>query len=120
MEWKGKQYGKIASKGRKKVFFKEGDLFPHLRKSKLLPRWDGQFNIIKKINDNAYKVEMSQYFGGSTSFNVIDLTYVVEDKVEESTPALEGPITRGRIKRIHEEVLQRLALLHSQEMTHEE
>ncbi|RDX72408.1 hypothetical protein CR513_48114, partial [Mucuna pruriens] len=61
--------------------FKEGDLvwvhlrkerFPHLRKSKLLLRGDGPFKIVKKINDNSYKVDMPQEYEGSTSFNRID------------------------------------------------
>ncbi|RDY05246.1 hypothetical protein CR513_10925, partial [Mucuna pruriens] len=53
--------------------------FAHLRKSKLLPRRDDPFKILKKINDNVYKVDMSQEFGGSTTFNVIDLTICVVD-----------------------------------------
>ncbi|RDX65706.1 hypothetical protein CR513_55618, partial [Mucuna pruriens] len=62
MEKKVENYAKNANKGRKEVFFKERDLvwmhlrkeqFPHLRKSKLLPRGVGPFKIIKKINDNA-------------------------------------------------------------------
>ncbi|RDX71070.1 hypothetical protein CR513_49624, partial [Mucuna pruriens] len=32
------------------------------------------FKILKKINDNAYQVDMPQDFMGSTTFNVIDLT----------------------------------------------
>ncbi|RDY05080.1 hypothetical protein CR513_11120, partial [Mucuna pruriens] len=48
--------------------------FPHLRKSRLLPRGDGPFKIVEKINDNAYKFDMPQEYRGSNSFNVIDLT----------------------------------------------
>ncbi|RDX88532.1 hypothetical protein CR513_29858, partial [Mucuna pruriens] len=147
MERKGEQYAKTTNKGRKEVFFKEGDLrFPHLRKYKLLPRKDDLFKIIKKINDNAYKVEIPQEFGASTSFNVINLTpyaagtqalnlrsnslqkrendaymkrHSQEDEVEEATPALEGPMTRGRLKNIHKKVCQMLPLLLDKERTHE-
>ncbi|RDX99593.1 hypothetical protein CR513_17334, partial [Mucuna pruriens] len=56
MEKKGEEYAKNTNKGRKEVFFKEGDLvFPHLRKSELLPKGNGPFKILKRINDNAYK-----------------------------------------------------------------
>jgi hypothetical protein len=34
------------------------DQFPDLRKSKLLPRADGPFKVVAKINDNAYKFEL--------------------------------------------------------------
>ncbi|RDX86285.1 hypothetical protein CR513_32400, partial [Mucuna pruriens] len=77
MEKKGEQYAKTTNKGSKEVLFKEEDLvwvhlrkeqFLQLRKSKLLRRRDDPFKIIKKINDNAYKVEMPQEFGGSQIF----------------------------------------------------
>ncbi|RDX88944.1 hypothetical protein CR513_29400, partial [Mucuna pruriens] len=71
---------KNANKGRKEVSFNEGDLvwvqlrkdrFPHLRKSKLLPREDGPFKIIKKLNDYAYKVDMPHEFGGSMQVPIL-------------------------------------------------
>ena len=43
------------------------------RKSKLQPRGDGPFQIIKKINDNAYKVDLSGEYGVSATFNVFNL-----------------------------------------------
>ncbi|RDX66282.1 hypothetical protein CR513_54971, partial [Mucuna pruriens] len=75
MERKGEQYARSVNKGRKEVLFKEGDLmwvhwrkewFPHLRRSKLLPKGDDPFKILKKINDNTYL--------GNNTFNVVDLT----------------------------------------------
>ncbi|RDX62711.1 hypothetical protein CR513_58925, partial [Mucuna pruriens] len=36
--------------------------FPNLRRSKLLPRGEGPFKILEKINNNAYKVDMSQEY----------------------------------------------------------
>ena len=47
------------------------DRFPHHRKSKLMPRGDGPFQIIEKINDNTYKLDLPSNFGSiSASFNV--------------------------------------------------
>nr|GEY69006.1 hypothetical protein [Tanacetum cinerariifolium] len=41
---------------------------------KLHPRADGSFRILKKINDNAYKVELPGHYGVSDTFNVADLS----------------------------------------------
>ncbi|RDY01832.1 hypothetical protein CR513_14797, partial [Mucuna pruriens] len=81
------------------------DRFPHIKKSKLLSRRDGLFKILRKINENAYKVDITPNFGGSTTFNVIDLTPCdtganslqegLDDAYTKRTyPTLEGPITR--------------------------
>ncbi|RDY00818.1 hypothetical protein CR513_15949, partial [Mucuna pruriens] len=93
---------------------------PHLRKSKFLLRGDDPFKILKKINDNAYQVDMPLDFEGSNTFNVIDLTpcdtsveapnlrtnslQEREDDVdwERETPTLEGHITRDRLTMIQE------------------
>jgi hypothetical protein len=44
------------------------------RKSKLQPRGDEQFQILERINDNAYKVNLPGKYGVSATFNVSDLT----------------------------------------------
>jgi hypothetical protein len=49
------------------------DRFPDLRKSKLMPRANGAFRIIEKINDNAYKIELSPEFRVSPTINISDL-----------------------------------------------
>ncbi|RDX86347.1 hypothetical protein CR513_32320, partial [Mucuna pruriens] len=90
-------------------------MFPNLRKSKLLPHGDGPFKIIKKINDNAYILEMSQTYEGSHTFNV-HLTHLRANSFEEGEPdkdlgsprgdsqevedsqAFKGPLTKGKAK----------------------
>ena len=71
------KYKLAGDKGRKRVVFAPGDLvwlhlrkdrFPNLHKSKLMPRDDGPFKVLEKINDNAYKLELPAYFGVSPTF----------------------------------------------------
>ena len=50
------------------------DRFPNLRKSKLLPREGGPYQILAKINNNAYVLDLPQSFEGSHTFNVADLS----------------------------------------------
>jgi hypothetical protein len=88
------KYRVAGSKGKREVKLEQGDLvwlhlrkdrFPDLRKSKLIPRADGPFKIIEKINDNAYKLELPPEFGVSPNFNISDLRpYLGEEYVLES------------------------------------
>ncbi|WVZ87856.1 hypothetical protein U9M48_034431, partial [Paspalum notatum var. saurae] len=131
------KYRDAGSKGRKELKLEPGDLvwlhlrkdrFPDLRKSKLMPRADGPFKIIEKINDNAYKLELPPEFGVSPTFNIADLTPYLgeEDELEsrttslqegeddedispmyttESPPSvLQGPITRARARQLNQQV----------------
>ena len=48
------KYKLAGDKGRKHVWLHlRQDRFPDLRKSKLMPRVDGPFKVLEKINDNA-------------------------------------------------------------------
>jgi hypothetical protein len=76
-------YEKRVNKGRREMLFEPGDLvwvhlrkdrFPEQRKSKLHPRADGPFKVLRKINDNAYEIDLPNTYGVSTSFNVSDLS----------------------------------------------
>jgi hypothetical protein len=67
IERRTKQYVRQANKGRKMVVFEPGDWvwlhfrkdrFPEKRRSKLLPRGDGPFQVVECINDNAYKLDL--------------------------------------------------------------
>ena len=70
------------------ILFEPGDLvwihiskgrFPSKRKSKLMPRADGPFRIIEKVNDNAYKVDLPGDYNVSATFNVFYLTPYLDD-----------------------------------------
>ncbi|GJR63597.1 RNA-directed DNA polymerase [Tanacetum coccineum] len=72
-----------ANKNRKQVLYKESDLvWIHLHKErflagrfgKLKPRADGPFWVLKKINENAYKIELPNHYDVSATFNVVDLS----------------------------------------------
>jgi hypothetical protein len=67
IEKRTEQYANKANKGRRQVIFEPSDWvwvhlrkerFPARRRSKLHPRGDGPFQILEKINDNAYKVDL--------------------------------------------------------------
>jgi translation initiation factor IF-1 len=82
IEKMNEKYRIAASKGRKEVKLKPGDLvwlhlrkerFPELRKSKLISRVADPFKILAKIKDNAYKLELPHKFGVSPSFNISNL-----------------------------------------------
>jgi len=44
-----------------------------------MPRGDGPFKVLEKVNDNAYKLELPGDMGVSPTFNVGDLTPYLED-----------------------------------------
>lgn len=76
IEKKNESYAKYANKGRKKVVFEPEDRvwvhmrkerFPLQRKSKLQPMGDGPFQVLSKINDNAYKIELPGKYGVSVT-----------------------------------------------------
>uniref|UniRef100_A0A2N9G9Y3 Reverse transcriptase n=1 Tax=Fagus sylvatica TaxID=28930 RepID=A0A2N9G9Y3_FAGSY len=83
IEKKTEQYANKANKGRRQVIFEPSDWvwvhmrkerFPARRRSKLHPRGDGPFQILEKINDNAYKVDLPGEYKVSATFNVSDLS----------------------------------------------
>jgi len=98
--------------------------FSEQRKSKLQPRGDSPFQVLKRINDNAYKIEFPGEYNMSTTFNVSDLTLFDADgeadlrinpfeegesdedmaktKGKEPLERLGGPMARARTKKAKE------------------
>lgn len=95
-------YKQKSNKHRKPRVFQEGDLvwvhmrkerFPNKRKNKLMPRAEGPFKVVSRVNDNAYKVDLGGDFGVHATFNVGDLSpYLDDDGLAElrSIPFQEG------------------------------
>ena len=100
--------------------------FSTQRRSKLNPKGDGPFQILEKINDNAYKVDLLGEYNVSSTFNVVDLSPFDVGEDSRSNPFQErendesfggsigevtvhdplnvpdGLITRSRAKKIKE------------------
>ncbi|GMI79947.1 hypothetical protein HRI_001664000 [Hibiscus trionum] len=124
IEKRTKQYEQQANKGRRRVVFELGDwVWLHMRKerflaqwkSKLMPRGDGPFQVVKRINDNAYQLDLPGEFNVSATFNVVDLSpfdvgdYLGTNRFKEKGADMtiknkdlgeypSGPITRARAK----------------------
>ena len=49
-------------------------VFPARSKNKLMSRADGPFEVLERIDDNAYKVDLPRDYGVSATFNVADLS----------------------------------------------
>ena len=91
----GKQnekYYKKANKYRKPAVFKEGDLvwihlrkerFPSKRSSKLKPRVDGPFKVLRRVGENAYKIDLLGDYSVSATFNVSDFSRYYEDQEDQ-------------------------------------
>jgi hypothetical protein len=128
IEKKNEQYAAKANKGCRQVIFEPGDwVWVHMRKerflacrwSKLHPRGDGPFQVLERINDNAYKLDLPGEYNISATFNVSDLSLFDVSDDSRLNPFKErgndenqqaplkdplhvpvGPITRARSKKI--------------------
>ncbi|GKV11657.1 hypothetical protein SLEP1_g22897 [Rubroshorea leprosula] len=115
IERQTEQYAKQPNEGRKKVVFELGDWvwvhmrkerFPAQRHSKLQPRGDGLFQVIARINDNAYKLELP---GDNLRTNPFDerRNDGNQDNSISTTSCdplhtQEGPVTQARAKKMRE------------------
>jgi hypothetical protein len=126
------------NKSKTPCIFEEGNLvwihlskdrFPHERNSKIKPRSDGPYKVLKRINDNAHIIDIptSKYLVSNT-FNIKDLSPFHGDMVNEESRStlsqeggddtgwpsdtsasrppspLQGPMTRARAKALHDKV----------------
>jgi len=128
---KNEKFVSQANKGRRRVIFEPRDwVWVHMRKeqfpthkmTKLHPRWDISFQILEKINDNAYKVDRLDEYNVSATFNVSNLSpfdagddsrsnhfeergndgHHGESNLKDPLQVPDGPITRSRAKKIKE------------------
>jgi len=83
LEKKNQDVAKKANRGHKRIVFEPGDLvWVHFRKeqftihrrTKLMPRSDGPFPVLERLNDNAYKVALPPKYQVHNTFNVCDLS----------------------------------------------
>jgi len=130
---KNESYAKQANKNRKEVVLEPGDWvcvhmknerFYKQRNSKLQPRGDGPFQVLERINDNAYKIDIPGEYGVGSSFNVADLTpFVAGDDSKHlransfqeggndenpKTVQIQGPMTRSRTKQSMDTLQQKV------------
>ena len=93
IEQKNLKVSQQANKGHVRVVFEPSDWvwvyfrkerFPELCKSKLNPRGDGPFQVLERVNDNAYKIDLLGDYGVSETFNVSDLSPFDFDEVDDS------------------------------------
>jgi hypothetical protein len=121
IEKKNEQYVTKANKVRRQVIFELGDWvwvhirkerFPARRRSKLHPRGDGPFQVLARINNNAYKLDLSGEYNISVIFNVYDLSPFEERgndgneqaSLKDPLHVPVGPIIRARSKMIKEAI----------------
>ncbi|GJY53128.1 RNA-directed DNA polymerase [Tanacetum coccineum] len=90
--WHNEQYKEHADKRRKQVLYQEGDLvWIHLRKERFSAgrfgsinlRGRSPFRVLKKINDNTYKIELPGHYNVFATFNVADLSPYKGDSDDE-------------------------------------
>jgi hypothetical protein len=66
-----------------------------------MPQGDGPFQIIERINDKAYKVDLPGEYGVSAQFNVADLSlFDVGEDLSRILLRREG-MMRSKHQRIH-------------------
>ena len=78
------KYIRHNNMGKREIVFNKGDwVWLHLRndkfhtqrKSKLSPQGDGHFQILKRINSNAYQLDLPKEYGVHATFNLLIYTF---------------------------------------------
>ncbi|PHT84388.1 hypothetical protein T459_12831 [Capsicum annuum] len=123
-EKKNQEIAKRANKGRRSLILEPGDWvwvhlrkhrFPSQRKTKLIPRGDGPFQVLERINDNAYKIDLPPEYQVHNTFNMCDLSPIatVEDEhppnlrtnslqygEEDTSTTSSRPFTRSQVREL--------------------
>ena len=108
-------------------------MFPEQRRSKHQPRGNGPFQVLERINDNAYKIDLPGEYNVSSNFNVSNLSLfhvdgefdlrtnpsqegendgdVTMNKDKDPLKQLRGPMTRSRARNAKEALQQVLSIL---------
>ena len=120
--------GSIINKGQKEIIFQPGDWvrihfrkerFPSQRKKKLHQRGDDPYQVLKKINNNVYKIDFLGEFSVHFTFNVANLSHFdvgddfsdsrtnpFEEEEDDKDPGIPnvptGPITRSKAMKIQQ------------------
>ena len=87
---------------------------------KLSPRCDGPFKVLKRVNDNVYRLDLPEGYDVHATFNVADLipfasgtddepettdlrTNPSREGGDDEMPRAKGSTTRAMVRRIQEE-----------------
>jgi hypothetical protein len=100
--------------------------FPEQKRYKLMPRGDEPFQILERINDNAYKVDIPGEYDVNSTFNVYDFSlfdvddyswmnhfeekvdYIIKTTLKDPLQVQIGPITRSRVKKLKDALINEL------------
>ena len=89
------------------MIFLKKEQIPAGNQNKLKTKY-GPYKIIKKINDNAYIVDLPNHMGISKTFNIVDLSLYLPD-VELSYPDHNSMTNSFQVEVNHEVTNQDLA-----------
>ncbi|GJX97107.1 RNA-directed DNA polymerase, partial [Tanacetum coccineum] len=89
----GEDQSKQIKEPIKKFVIKLLSIMSRGRFGKLKPRADGPFRVLKRINDNAYKIELPDHYNVSATFNVADLSPYIstsDDEMDSRASVFQG------------------------------